>query len=130
MDIKVIPQVVIRPGPGMTHAQLRIWRAQRPGRYKWGRAESRPGWTQAQAAEWIGVPLGTYQNYEQGRRPMPLLFIKRLTDYPSSLSEVVDRMWMTSVGDVDENQGVHPELKHEPKPNFERKPTYSDKGGV
>lgn len=113
--IKVVPKERVTPHPGMTPWDLKVWRAQRPGRYKWGRSETRPGWSQKTAAEWAGCTVSAWANYEQARRKIPLLLIKRLADYPSSLSEVVDRMWMTDSDEVEENQGVHPELKHEKK---------------
>lgn len=117
-DIKVVPKERVQARHGMTPMELRIWRAQRPGRFKWKRSETRPGWTQKQAAEWAGVSEETWSSYEQGRRTMSAIFIKRLQDYQSSYPEVVDRMFQTAADDVEENQGVHPELKDEPKPDF------------
>jgi hypothetical protein len=106
VDVKVAPINQIRATPEMNGYQLRLWRAQRPGRFTYKNGQTRPGWTQDQAAEWEGR--------EDGQ--LPLWLVKRLQDYPQSFSEVVDRLFDTDRGDIKKWGSVNPELAHELAP--------------
>lgn len=120
VDIKHPPVTQIRVTADMTGYQLRVWRSQRPGRFAYKNGQTRPGWTQAQAAEWAGVTERTWARWE-AREQLPLWLVKRLQDYPQSFGEVVDRLFDTDRGDIQKWGSVHPELAHEMAPEVVEK---------
>jgi hypothetical protein len=61
------------PTPNTPHPdKLRAWRLAKAPTPRPHRTGPRPlGWSQAEAAAHLGVPLRTYQAWEAGHRPVP-----------------------------------------------------------
>ena len=102
-----------RPRRDMTGKQLRKWRTQQAGEHAYRNNQKRPGWTQAQAAEWYGVSERQWARYESGESGIPLSLVKRMISYESSFDETISRIWDTPKDLVSEMGGIHPELAHE-----------------
>jgi DNA-binding XRE family transcriptional regulator len=71
--------------------ELVEWRQAQAGEYNARNGEVRPGWTQKQAAEWIGVSWRTWQRWEAGATLMPEWAVRRICDYSMSLNQVIER---------------------------------------
>jgi len=74
----------------MTGADLIEFRATQAGEYKARNGQICQGWTQAQAAEWIGVTERTWQRWEA--KAPPRWAVKRIVDYSMSLNTVIQRV--------------------------------------
>lgn len=77
--------------------ELRAWRESQPGEYKAGRGETRKGWSQRRAAEWIGVSERTWQAWEGDPSkpksyPAPARAVRRIVEYSQSLDAKLDAM--------------------------------------
>lgn len=60
------------PAP-LTPAALRYWRLSHSAAKRNGAGRPCGGWSQARAAQHLGVSLRTYHAWERGRRPVPRL---------------------------------------------------------
>lgn len=122
LDVKSPPIDKIRVHDQMTGGSLRLWRAQRPGRFLYKNKQTRPGWTQLKAAEWAGVTERTWRRYEmRDEQQLPRWLVNRLRDYPVSFSSVVDRLFDTDHDDIKKWGSVHPELADELAPDVVEK---------
>ncbi len=103
----------VRPHKDMTADELRLWRQQQAGDHAYKRNQRRPGWTQRRASHWYGVSERQWLRYETGESPIPLSLIKRLIAYETSFDQTVDRLFDTTPSQLEENDGIFPEMKRQ-----------------
>lgn len=101
----------VRPHKDMTPDDLRAWRTQQAGDYAYARNQRRPGWSQRRASHWYGVSERQWVRYENGDAPIPLSLVKRMVAYETSFDQTVDRLFDTTPGQLEENDGIFPEMK-------------------
>lgn len=100
----------VRPHKDMTPEDLRIWRQQQAGEYAYKRNQTRPGWTQRRASGWYGVSERQWKRYESGECRIPLALVKRMIAYETSFAQTVDRIFYTSPDQLEEQDGIFPEM--------------------
>lgn len=100
-----------RPHKDMTPEDLRIWRTQQAGDYAYARNQRRPGWSQRRAAHWYGVSERQWNRYENEESPIPLSLVKRMIAYETSFDQTVDRIFDTTPGQLEDQDGIFPEMK-------------------
>ena len=71
---------------------LRLWRVTQPGTFKARNGESRIGWTQSRAAEWMGMSTRTWQAWEGNEYLIPERAVRRVVEYSVSLSSTLDKI--------------------------------------
>jgi hypothetical protein len=101
----------VRPHKDMTPENLEAWRRQQAGDHAYARNQRRAGWNQRRAAHWYGVSERQWQRYENAESPIPLSLVKRMIAYETSFDQTVDRLFDTTPEQLEENDGIFPELK-------------------
>ena len=101
----------VRPHKDMTGTDLAVWRSQQAGDYAWKRNQRKQGWSQVRAASWYGVSERQWKRYESGECRIPLALVKRMVAYETSFAQTVDRIFDTSPVQLEEQDGIFPDLK-------------------
>ena len=90
----------------LTPQDLKDFRARQPGKYERHPGKVVDGWTQQQAADWIGVTKYTWCRWETGSRPIPRYVERVIENRRLSLGAIIDKVLHTPQSIVEEWGGV------------------------